>query len=363
MAREPSEAQEVEKDKEIDQKKHPDLSVTHGQAAKPMKTEESEEKPNAACVAALDTILKSLRKIKVFFSDVKISCCQETHQRFVDVYLGQLHGDFLRNLSLTRPLEENGIGDILVTVLNLLPRWDRPFELCEMLEKNCNRCKTDMKYEAPCSYGIIITANSLRETKSVLKHFSFEKILKVIRINFKMLCKREGCGKRSYVERVIKILPSVLSGRTMRLEERDETISVFSTEIDISVIYQFDGDCPYTKYHLVSMVCLHGDQCNCIGYENNTWVRHFGTEEEVIGEWDSVLSTFKKLNMPPQILFFENVSNLDCIIALRFCFLVCLFSQFHLLEFQVEERELIVNKQRDTRRDLDSMLAKLAEQR
>lgn len=93
-------------------------------------------------------------------------------------------------------------------------------------------------------------------------------------------------------------------------EEIFDTTSVLETEIDISVIYKYEGDnSVFTNYRLVSMVrgkvsnfvsvpfkfpllpetspmfnvqvCLCGDLYNCVAYENKRWVRHFCTEIEV----------------------------------------------------------------------------------
>lgn len=157
-----------------------------------------------------------------------------------------------------------------------------------------------------------------------------------------MLCDKEGCGKRNYVDTMISNLPSgfivgklmisfglligqqVLTKKCSSFEqcflvlfialqwENNETekeildtASVLATEIDISDIYRYEGDSAFTKYRLVSMVrgqlynlfqfhssflCLamlniqvwsHGDLYNCVAYENNRWVRHFCSEMEV----------------------------------------------------------------------------------
>ncbi|XP_056853370.1 uncharacterized protein LOC108833052 [Raphanus sativus] len=124
-------------------------------------------------------------------------------------------------------------------------------------------------------------------------------------------CKTEGCEKLSFVDHIIPVLPSVF---TIALEwENNETeeeilatTSVLATEIDISKIYKYEGESPQTKYNLVSMVCSHGDEYACVAYGNNRWVSFFPSEQEAIGDWDSVISTFVRLNMRPELLFFEN---------------------------------------------------------
>ncbi|KAL0733137.1 hypothetical protein Bca4012_009347 [Brassica carinata] len=263
------------------------------------KVDPESEEPNATRVLALDMILKSLLKIRVFLSDFLLEFCQETHHSFTE------DGEYavppsiqLRDFLLSNLNEANGVFDFLVTVLELLPLWrsvDEPLSA---------------KFE------------------SAFKDFTFENILKVIGIALMMMpCDKEGCGKHNYVERVIDKLPSVF---TIALEwEKNETeedifatTSVLTTEIDISEIYKYEGDSLFTKYRLVSMVCWHGDQYSCIAYENRSWVMHFGSQNEVIGDLNSVLNSFAKLKIRPQILFFEN---------------------FHQLEWQVMGRDQIVS--------------------
>ncbi|KAG2312536.1 hypothetical protein Bca52824_024093 [Brassica carinata] len=291
---------------ETDQKIDPDLSVRHDDAHEPMKTE---EKPNAA----LDTILKSLWKIGVFRKELP----SFTEDEFVF-----LLRDFILN---THPTESNGgVYDFLVTILDLLPRWkaDAPlkskFEVYEKLKKMCNRCKTDTEYPLELAYGLIVIANSLREFKaksfSAFQGLTFENILKVIRTTLMMPCDKEGCEKRHYVERMINTLPSVFTialewEKSETEEEISATTSVLATEIDISEVYKYEGDSVFTKYRLASMVCLCGDQYDCIAYENDRWIRYFASKKEVIGDWKSVLRSFVKLKIRPEILFFENMRS------------------------------------------------------
>ncbi|VYS50050.1 unnamed protein product [Arabidopsis thaliana] len=265
----PSNVQEVEKLEEID----PDLSLTQDDAEEPIG------KLNATCVSALAMILKSIWNINVFASS------REDESVF--------HEFLLNDLSLKHPLETNGVFDLFLNILEALPNWGLYFEVYEVAKKICNRCKLDLEYPAERSFRLIISASSLRE--SAFKDFTFEKIIKVIKMNLKMPCDKEGCGKQSYVHRMITKLPSVF---TIALEwtknetagEIFDTASVLATEIDVSVIYQCEGDIRYTKYRLVSMVCLHGNRYNCVAYENNRWVRYLRSEIEVIGDWESVVS-------------------------------------------------------------------------
>ncbi|XP_019101032.1 PREDICTED: uncharacterized protein LOC104788568 isoform X1 [Camelina sativa] len=171
----------------------------------------------------------------------------------------------------------------------------------------------NMAYSSQRSYGIIVNADSLRVYNSVFVIRAFETTLKIIRLNVKMLCDKEGCGKRNYVQRVINNLPTVFT-IALQWENNETSCDIFSTvaaletEICISAICRYEGDSLYTKYRLVSMACSHGDQYNCIAYENSRWVRYFGSEKEVIGDWKSVVNIFVTHdNIRPEILFFESV--------------------------------------------------------
>ncbi|CAN7039615.1 unnamed protein product [Brassica rapa subsp. trilocularis] len=340
MEMESSSSSKVQED--TDQKIDPDLSVKHDDDA-------HEEKQNATRASALDTILKSLWKISVFRKELASIFTE-------DELVSELRDFILNNLPLTHPMESNGVYDFLVTILDLIPRWNTGyddekslktmFELYETPKKMCNRCKLDTEYPPELAYGLILIANSLREFKAnsflsfyyhyAFEDLTFESILKVIRTTFMLPCDKEGCGKRNYVERVINTLPSVFTialewENNETEEEISATTSVLASEFDISEIYKYEGDSIFTKYRLVSMVCLCGDQYDCMAYENNRWIRYFALNKEVIGDWNSVLSSFLKLKIRPEILFFQNVSSYDCLLAYVFVFLVC--SQFHQLQW------------------------------
>ncbi|XP_010470410.1 PREDICTED: uncharacterized protein LOC104750320 [Camelina sativa] len=313
MEMNPSEVQEVRKFEDIDQKLEPDLLDSN--------TEESEEKlQNATSVSALNMILKSMWKISVFLSNFLRNYVQEAQHNLKhdESVLPQdiLRIFLLENFSLTtHPLEANGVSKLFLNILELLPRWNSYFKVNEVAKTNCVRCKPDRAYSGECSFGLIINANSLRVFKSALVIYTFATTLKIIRLNAKMLCEKGGCGKRNYVQHMINKLPSVF---TIALEwennetgkEIFDTISVLATKIDIRKIYKYEGDSPYTKYRLVSMVKAKFYRMkylyNCIAYENNTWVRHDCSEIEVIGDWDGVLNKFRELYIRPEILFFEN---------------------------------------------------------
>ncbi|XP_019097414.1 PREDICTED: uncharacterized protein LOC104772502 [Camelina sativa] len=221
----------------------------------------------------------------------------------------------LNNLSLTHPLEENHVLKFFLNILELLPRCYSHFEVDEVEKTICFRCKMNMAYSGQRSYGIIVNADSLRVYNSVFVIRAFETTLKIIRLNVKMLCDKEGCGKRNYVQWMINNLPTVLT-IALQWENNETSIDIYrtaaalETEICISAICRYEGDSLYTKYRLVSMACSHGDQYNCIAYENSSWVRYFGSEKEVIGDWKSVVDIFLTHDIRPEILFFESVLKL-----------------------------------------------------
>lgn len=81
------------------------------------------------------------------------------------------------------------------------------------------------------------------------------------------------------------------------------------------------------------------------------WLSDCVLPVQVIGDWDSVINTFVRLNMRPEILFFENVSYLLCFCFLIMC--VCVFTQpSTYLEFQDMQRKRIVNAQINTPSDV-----------
>ncbi|XP_019082604.1 PREDICTED: uncharacterized protein LOC104704603 [Camelina sativa] len=268
-----------------------------------------EKKLNATSVSALDMILESLWKIRFFFNAYWLDYVESAPPKEI------LRTFLLNNLSLTHSLESNDVLKLFLNILELLPRCYSHFEVDEVATTICIRCKMNMAYSRQRSYGIIVNADSLRVYNSVFVINAFETTLKIIRLNVKMLCDKEGCGKRNYVQRMINNLPTVFT-IALQWENNETSIDIFraatvlETEICISAIYRYKCDSLYTKYHLVSMVCSHGDQYNCIAYENNRWVRYFGSAIEVIGDWKSVVNSFLTHDIRPEILFFESVRKL-----------------------------------------------------
>ncbi|KAL1194892.1 hypothetical protein V5N11_020016 [Cardamine amara subsp. amara] len=311
MDMEPSNDQEVE---EIDETYPDDAdSETEDEA------DESISNIKATIGSAIAMIIKSLWKLGAFLSDLLQDYVREVPesdsedetdpQNFFYDYL-------LNDLNLPHSLEGNVTRDLFAKIVEHIPRWNSHFEVYSVAKKICNRCKMNLEYPFAHSYGLNIVADSLRVLKAAFMDFTFETILKVIRIHSKMLCNKEGCGKQNYVDSVILKLPSVF---TIALEwennetgeEIFETASILETEIDITAMYKYEGDSTFTKYRLASMVCLCGDRYNCVAYERNRWVRYLSSETQVIGDWDDVLSMFRNLNIRPEILFYENAMQRD----------------------------------------------------
>lgn len=101
----------------------------------------------------------------MFSCDLSITLYPETHERFIQDYLDQFYHLFLDKLSL---MEENGgVSEILINVLEILPGWNRHLGFEDRVKMKCTRCKMDTQYPPPQpSFGILIIANSLRETKA-----------------------------------------------------------------------------------------------------------------------------------------------------------------------------------------------------
>ncbi|CAA0316228.1 unnamed protein product [Arabidopsis thaliana] len=244
--------------------------------------------------SSLNMILKSLWQISVFARQ--------------NIVRQSFTGSFLKEAYFVFPLSTISVSANLrkqITSLTCLYTSWRIY-LREIHTLKCTNWRTRFAIDARWIWSI-----QLNVLMGLFENLTFEKIVQIIRIGLKMPCDKEGCGKRNYVQRMINKLPTVF---TIALEwehnetegEIFDTTSVLATEIDVSVIYQYEGDSAFTKYHLVSMVCSDGDRYNCVAYEDNRWVRHVGSQKKVIGDWDGVLSIFRELHIRPEILFFEN---------------------------------------------------------
>ena len=110
-------------------------------------------------------LVQSLMRTTMFSCDLPITLYPETHERFIQDYLDQFYHLFLDKLSL---MEENGgVSEILINVLEIMPGWNRHLGFEDRVKMKCTRCKMNTLYPPPQpSFGILIIANSLRETKA-----------------------------------------------------------------------------------------------------------------------------------------------------------------------------------------------------
>ncbi|KFK22003.1 hypothetical protein AALP_AAs69089U000100, partial [Arabis alpina] len=63
------------------------------------------------------------------------------------------------------------------------------------------------------AYGIVVAADSVRELKCAFGNMKFVDILKLIRMESKMLCdtKTGGCGKTNFVHHTISKSPPIFT--------------------------------------------------------------------------------------------------------------------------------------------------------
>ncbi|XP_056853145.1 uncharacterized protein LOC108833036 isoform X2 [Raphanus sativus] len=215
-------------------------------------------------------------------------------------------------------------AELLVSILEFWPCWECPeienvvthvFTLEEYERMSCSKCKKKPNYPEQSSYGLVIAADSIRDLKCAFGDIKFEDILKMIRMEDKMLCdiKTGGCGKANFVHHSISRCPPIF---TVVLEwekhetekEISETTKALDWEIDMSRLYE--GLEPNTKYRLVSMVGCGGEEEEylCLAYKKNRWVS-FGhgasSAKEVVGTWKSVVRFCGERKVRPEILFYK----------------------------------------------------------
>ncbi|CAN7122609.1 unnamed protein product [Brassica rapa subsp. narinosa] len=214
-------------------------------------------------------------------------------------------------------------AELLASILEFWPCWKCPeiesvvthiFTLEEYERISCSKCKKMPNYPEQSSYGIIMAADSIRDLKCAFGNIKFEDILKIIRMEDKMLCdlKTGGCGKANVVHHIISRCPPIF---TVVLEwEKDETEKEISEtskaldwEIDMSRLYE--GLEPSTKYRLVSMVGCgeEEEEYICLAYKKKRWVRFSlgASAKEVVGNWNSVARYCGERKVRPEILFYK----------------------------------------------------------
>ncbi|KAF8118628.1 hypothetical protein N665_0003s0003 [Sinapis alba] len=254
--------------------------IRHLQGIQNMPEEESVLREGAArCNSALDMTLKALLNIKILKEDL-----MQNEKPFHDDLETQvpepLHSYLLSDLLTSREV----ISMIVVSILESWHSCKSPereslviclFTLEEYERMSCSRCRHKPNYPEQSSYGIVMAADSIRDLKCAFGNIKFEDILKMIRMEDKMLCdlKTGGCGKSNFVHHNITRCPPIF---TVVLEwekhetekEISETTKALDWEIDMSRLYE--GFEPSTKYRLVSMVgCGENEEHICLAYEKN----------------------------------------------------------------------------------------------
>ncbi|KAJ4887769.1 Ubiquitin carboxyl-terminal hydrolase-related protein [Raphanus sativus] len=294
--------------------------------------------------SALDMTLKALVSIKVLKENVLKYNKQPVDDNLEEQVLCALQSLFTAVVSeeiktegiyrlilrdLLMSLEEvnsmsSGAAEVLVTVLEFWHCWEnsereslvtRLFTLEENESMSCRKCGRKPNYPEQSSYGIVMAADSIRDLKCAFRNMKFVDILKVMRMEFKMLCdiKIGGCGTTNVVHHVITTRPPIFTivlewEKSETEKEISETTEALEWEIDISRLYE--GLEPNTNYRLVSMVG-YGEEDGehiCMSYEKNRWinVRRESLAGEVVGNsWKNVVRFCGERNVRPVILLYE----------------------------------------------------------
>ncbi|XP_019101751.1 PREDICTED: uncharacterized protein LOC104789850 [Camelina sativa] len=291
--------------------------------------------------SALDMILKSLCNIKVLkedllhnrqtFSDNQVpSALRSFFSAFVSEQIKEeeLYSHLLSNLLASLEEEFHSLSsdgaEVLVAILEFCHWWKIPegeslvtrlFTLEVYERMSCKKCRRKPNHPEQSSYGIVMPADSIRDLKSALGNIKFEDILKMIRMEDKMICdvRTGGCGETNFVHHIISRCPPIFTiGLEWEKNETEkeicETTKSLEWEIDISRLYE--GLEPNTKYRLVSMTgCGEEEEYICMAYKKNRWVSltHEASIEEVVGNWESVARLCGERKVRPEILFYEAV--------------------------------------------------------
>ncbi|KAF8087620.1 hypothetical protein N665_0574s0007 [Sinapis alba] len=297
--------------------------------------------------SALDMTLKALMNINVLKEDLKRNK-QPVHGNQEEQVLYALQSLFtavvseeiktegvysliLRDLlvslkevnSMVRVENSSGAAEVLVAILESWHYWknsereslvNRLFTLEENERMSCRKCKRMPNYPEQSSYGIVMAADSIRDLKCTLRNMKFVDILKVMRMEYKMLCdiNSGGCGTTNFVHHVISRRPPIFTivlewEKSETEKEVSETTEALEWEIDISRLYK--GLEPNTNYRLVSMVGYGEDEEHiCMAYEKNRWVnlRRESLAGEVVGNsWKNVVRFCGERKVRPVILLYE----------------------------------------------------------
>ncbi|CAN7125738.1 unnamed protein product [Brassica rapa subsp. narinosa] len=314
--------------------------------------------------SALDTTLKALLSINVLKKQVLNYNKQPVHDNLEEQVLCALQILFTAAVSekiktegvyslilrdLLVSLEavncmSSGAAEVLVTILESWHCWKnsereslvtRLFTLEENERMSCRKCGRKPNYPEQSSYGIVVASDSIRNVKCAFGDIKFVDVLKVTRMNYKMLCdiKTGGCGTSNCVHHVISRCPPifiiVLEWEKSETEkEISETTKALEWEIDISRLYE--GLEPNTNYRLVSMVGYgeEDEEHICMVYEKNRWVnlRRESLAGEVVRSWKSVVRFCGEKKIRPEILFYEAARS-TCTCAYFTCLQVTVLAE------------------------------------
>ncbi|XP_018491243.2 uncharacterized protein LOC108861789 [Raphanus sativus] len=295
------------------------------------------------CNLALDMTLKALCKIKVLkeylvrnrlqFAENQEGQVPYALREFFTAFASKvikegMYSYLLGNLraSLGVHSMSRDAAELLVSILEFWPCWKTPdiescvthiFTLEEYERMSCSKCRKNPNYPEQSSYGVVVAADSIRDLKCVFGKMKLEDILKLIRMEDKMLCdaKTEGCGEANFVHHVISRCPPIFTivliwEKNETANEIHETTKALDWEIDISKLYE--GLEPNTKYRLVSMVgCGEEEEYLCLAFKKNRWVsyRHEALAKKVVGGWKNMVRFCEERKVRPEILFYEAVES------------------------------------------------------
>ncbi|KAL0708743.1 hypothetical protein Bca4012_075169 [Brassica carinata] len=298
------------------------------------------------CNLALDMTLKALCKIKVLkeylvlnqdeFADNQEGQVPYALRDFFTAFASKtikegmysyLLGNVLSSLEEAHSMSRDA-AELLVSILEFWPCWRTPdiesfvthiFTLEEYERMSCSKCRKNPNYPEQSSYGVVVAADSIRDLKCAFGKMKLEDILKLIRMEYKMLCdvKTEGCGKANFVHHIISRSPPIFTivliwEKNETEKEIHETTKALDWEIDISRLYE--GVEPNTTYRLVSMVgCGDEEEYICLSFKKNRWVsyRHEALAKKAVGGWKNVVRFCEKMKVRPEILFYEAVTKLN----------------------------------------------------
>ncbi|EFH64584.1 hypothetical protein ARALYDRAFT_475527 [Arabidopsis lyrata subsp. lyrata] len=286
----------------------------------------------------LDMVLKALCNLKVLkedlvhnrqpFSDNQVPCAlRDFFSAFVSEQIeyeglySYILSALLASLKEVHPMSNDAV-EVVIAILEFWQCWKSPqreslvtrlFTLEVYERMQCSKCRKMPNYPEQRSYGIVITADSIRDLKCAFGNIKFGDIIKVIRMEDTMLCdiKTRGCGKANFVRHTISSCPPIFTivlewEKNETEKEISETLKALDWEIDISRLYE--GLEPNTNYRLVSVIgCGEEGEHICMAYKKNRWVslRHEALTEEVVGIWKSVVRFCGERRVRPEILFYE----------------------------------------------------------